>query len=213
MTKPKRKPDVSQDLNITEDGQCLICPTPREWDLLETPYRFHRFLTDVEDSLNLATTEPQCDCLPTLRQLVRKLVLNSYWLRTQRPKPSLTSPTAILNLYDEIGYPLTVQIETLVPGAISPIHNHGTWGIVAVLQGQEKNTLWQRVPEPAFPDRITCVAEKILECGDVISFVPGAIHGIQAIGEKPLVTFNLYGETQRKQRFEFDPSTHRAKHY
>jgi len=43
-----------------------------------------------------------------------------------------------LNLYDEIGYPLAMQIETLQSGAKSNIHNHGTWGIVAILEGQEK---------------------------------------------------------------------------
>jgi len=204
---------VSKDWIITEAGQCQICPTPRAWDLLETPYRFYRFLTEVEDSLKQISPEQQGDCLPTLHQLVRKLVLNSYWLQTQRPTPHPTMTTAILNLYDEIGYPLTVQIETLLPGATSPIHNHGTWGVVAVLQGQEKNTLWRRTPEPESPDKIVWVTEKIVEDGDIVSFVPGAIHCVQAVGEKPLVTFNLYGETQPQYRFEFDPIAHGAKHY
>ena len=202
-----------QDWIVEEDGHCQACSTPREWDLLETPYRFHRFLTEMEDVLKQATTPHQCDCLPALRRLVRKLLLNSYWLQTRRPEPSLNTDIAILNLYDEIGYPLTVQVEMLMPGAMSSIHTHGTWAIVAILQGQEKNTLWRRVPELALPHKITCVEEKILDYGDVISFTSEAIHSIQAVGEKPLVTFNLYGETARKQRFEFNPITHRAKHY
>ncbi|MGP1387739.1 MAG: cupin [Thainema sp.] len=202
-----------KDWLVTETGQCQPCPTAREWDLLETPYRFHRFLTEVEDTLNQATTEHQCDCFPELRRLVRKLVLNSYWLHTQRPEPSPGTGTAILNLYDEIGYPLTVQVETHKPGTQSSIHNHGTWGIVAILQGQEHNRLWQRTPEPECPDKVSPVEEKILAVGDVISFTPAAIHSVQAIGEEWLVTFNLYGETHSQQRFEFDPITYRAKHY
>lgn len=204
---------MSQDWNVTAEGQCRPCPTPREWDLLETPYRFHRFLTQVEDALKQAITDHQCECLPDIRRLVRKLVLNSYWLQTQRPEPDSKTASAFLNLYDEIGYPLTVQIETLVPGAESSVHNHGTWGVVAVLQGQEKNTLWQRTPDPILPDKIKWVAERTLAYGDVISFVPEAIHRIQAVGKEPLVTFNLYGETESKQRFEFDPTTHQAKRY
>lgn len=204
---------MSKDWIVTEDGQCQPCPTPREWDLLETPYRFYCFLAQVDEGLKQAKTEHQCDCLPILRKLVRKLVLNSYWLQTQRPEPTTTGETAILNLYDEIGYPLTVQIEMLSPGATSSIHNHGTWGIVAVLQGQEKNTLWRRTPEPEFPDKVSPIEEKTLSYGDVISFVPEAIHSIQAIGNEPLVTFNLYGETERKKRFEFDANTYKAKNY
>ncbi|MBE9101277.1 cupin [Vacuolonema iberomarrocanum] len=204
---------MSQDWSVTEDGQCQPCPTPRDWDLLETPYRFYRFLTEVEDSLNQATTVHQCECLPDIRRLVRKLVLNSYWLQTQRPEINPAAEAAFLNLYDEIGFPLTVQVETHVPGAKSSIHNHGTWGIVAVLQGQEKNTLWKRSPEPEWSNKVVCVAEQTLTQGDVVSFVPAAIHSIQAIGEEPLVTFNVYGETESKERFEFDPITHQAKNY
>lgn len=202
-----------KDWIVTETGECCHCPKPREWDLLETPYYFHRFLTEVEDVLKQATTEHQCECLPQLRHLVRKLTLNSYWLQTRRPEEPQTTDMAILNLYDEIGYPLTIQIESLAPGARSSIHNHGTWGVVAVLQGQEKNIFWRRTPRPTFPDQITPVTETILSCGDVISFTPEAIHSIQAVSEELLVTFNVYGETHRKQRFEFDAIAHQAKNY
>lgn len=202
-----------KDWIVTNDGQCSACPTPRDWDLLETPYRFHRFLTDMEDVLKQSQVVDAGGCLPDLRRLVRKLVLNSYWLQTQRPNLTPPAETAILNLYDEIGYPLTVQIETHLPGTKSPVHNHGTWGIVAILQGQENNTFWQRSPTSAQPDKIAQIAAKTLVYGDIISFTPAAIHSIRAVGEEPLVTFNIYGETHSKQRFEFDPIAHTAKHY
>lgn len=204
---------TGQDWMVGETGQCQLCSTPREWNLLETPYYFHRFLTETEDVLKQSTTADQCDCLPQLRRLVRKLVINSYWLQTQRPESSSLREVATLNLYDEIGYPLTVQIETYQRGAQSSIHNHGTWGIVTILQGLEKNMLWQRTPEPQFPDKIIPVEEKILGVGDVISFTPTAIHSIEAMGEQELVTFNLYGETNGKQRFQIDPITYHAKPY
>jgi predicted metal-dependent enzyme (double-stranded beta helix superfamily) len=114
-------------------------------------------------------------------------------------------------LYDEIGYPLTVQIATYLPGIRSSIHNHGTWGVVTVLKGEEKNTLWRRVPTPEFPDWVEPTAEAIVLPGDIISFTPGAIHCIEAQGDEPTVTFSLYGETHHSQRFEFDPVAHTAK--
>ncbi|MEM9119785.1 MAG: cupin [Cyanobacteria bacterium P01_F01_bin.56] len=204
----------SQDWYAIATGDCQPCKTPRDWDLLETPYRFYRFLMDVEDVLKpFPTVEKQLQGLSDLRQLVRKIVLNSYWLRTQKPNLFDTADIAILNLYDEIGYPLTVQIETIQPGAQSPIHNHGTWGIVAIIEGQKKTTFWHRTPEPNWPDKITPVADRILTSGDVISFLPDAIHHIQALGEALLVTFNMYGETHSKHRFEFNAITHTARHY
>jgi predicted metal-dependent enzyme (double-stranded beta helix superfamily) len=228
---------ANRDWLVTESGHCQPCATPREWDLLETPYHFYRFLTETEDALKESTTVEQCECLPTLRYLVRKLMVNAYWLRafsegaapTQSPEvnfptasPSIpssslpisqSSGTTLLNLYDEVGYPLTVQLETHLPGTISPIHCHGTWGIVAILQGQERNILWKRQPESASSDKIVRVDEKTLNYGDIISFVPAAIHSIESVGPEPLITFNLYGETNLKQRFEFDLITDTAKRY
>ena len=200
---------MAQDWMVTDNGQVQACATPREWNLLETPYHFHRFLTQVEDVLKEALDED--NCLPAIRHLVRKLALNSYWLQTQHP--STLSDVAIQTLYDEIGYPLTVQTNTYPPGAVSPVHNHGTWGVVTLLKGQEKNTFWQRTPTPEFKDKVTPVEEKIFHPGDVISFSPGAIHCVEAVGETPLVTFNLYGETHSKERFEFDPKTHQARNF
>ncbi|WP_365974346.1 hypothetical protein [Moorena sp. SIO4G3] len=104
----------------------------------------------------------------------------------------------------------------LSPGAVlvvgvSPIHNHGTWGIVAVISGQEKNTFWRRTDDPDFRDRIEQVGEKILFPGDIISFNSDAIHSVEAMGYEPTITFNIYGETNYEQRFDFDPLTHSAK--
>ena len=200
-----------RDLLVTEAGQWQVCKPAREWDLLRTPYRFHRFLTEVEDLLEAAIDET--DCLPQLWLLVRRLITNSYWLQTQYTEPDPDTGTGIIMLYDEIGYPLTVQITTYLPNTRSAIHNHGNWGIVAVLKGEEKNTIWQRTPVSQFPDWVEPISEVRLLPGDLISFTPGAIHSVEALGDEPTVTFSIYGETHHSKRFEFDSVTRRAKNF
>jgi predicted metal-dependent enzyme (double-stranded beta helix superfamily) len=93
----------------------------------------------------------------------------------------------------------------------SSIHNHGTWGVVAVLKGQEKHTFWRRVPTSEFPDQIEQVGEHILNVGEIISFTPHAIHQVEALGNEPTVSFHLYGDTQPQSRMEFNPITRTAK--
>ncbi|NJK51171.1 cupin [Candidatus Gracilibacteria bacterium] len=197
-----------KDWLVTEEGECQVRPSAREWNLIRNNYYFHRFLTDVVDLLDRVAIEAeQWDYLPQIRTLVRKLLINSYWLKTQYLEPAAQTGISIRVLYDEIGYPLTVQNVTFAPGVISPIHNHGTWGVVAVLQGQEKHTFWRRVNDPKFPNKIEPVGEKIVTAGEIISFVPGAIHQVEAVGDEPVVTFHLYGDTLSKARFKFDPET------
>lgn len=205
---------TQQDWLVTEEGECLSFPSPRQWDLLTqtTQYRLHRFLTELDDIINQAemTGETEVDYLPTLRRLVRKLLLNVYWISKEVPTPTDKTGTAVSLLYDEPGYPLTLQTEIMLPGSSTPIHNHGTWGVVATLQGQQKNVFWKRVPTPKYPENIEKVGERILQPGDVISFTTEAIHHVEVMGDEPIVTLNLYGDTQASRRFKFDVSTHQA---
>lgn len=201
----------SKDWLITGDGQCQACKLVREWELLAENYRLHRFLTEVEDVLNTVAEERRF--LPEIRRLVRRLITNSYWVQSRYLEPCPKTGVSVLLLYDELGFPLTVQTVTFSPGIESPIHNHGTWGVVAVLKGHEKNTFWKRNNDPTFKDRIEPVGEINLMPGDIISFTSDAIHSIKAIGEEPTITFNIYGETRSKERFEFDPITHTAKKF
>lgn len=201
----------NKDLLVTGDGQCQICPSVSEWKLLRENYRLYRFLTEVEDILNQA--ENEYSCLPDLRRLVRQLITNSYWVQSRYLEPCSKTGTSVLMLYDELGFPMTVQTVTFSPGIVSTVHNHGTWGIVAVLKGQEKNTFWKRTNEIEFNAKIEPVGEVTLFPGDIISFTSDAIHCVEALGDEPTITFNIYGETHHKKRFEFDPIAHTAKNF
>ncbi|MBW4586742.1 cupin [Aetokthonos hydrillicola Thurmond2011] len=200
-----------RDWLATGDGQYQACASVRVWDLLRENYRLYRFLTEMEDVLN--DVEDESSRLPEIRMLVRRLILNSYWVQSQYLEPRPTTGTSVLLLYDELGFPFTVQTVTFAPGTVSTIHNHGTWGVVAVLKGQERNVFWKRNPIPDCQDKIERTGELTLFPGDIISFSGDAIHSVEAVGEEPTVTFNVYGETSPKDRFEFDIATHTARKF
>lgn len=206
---------MKADWLIKENGVCSLCKSVREWDLLAEEYRLYRFLTEVEDTIRLAAAEgiDEESSLSGLRMLVRKLILNCYTVKTRLPEPNQKTGISIVMLYDELGFPMTIQTEMNLPGTTSPIHNHGTWGIVAVLQGKQKNTFWKRVPTTDFPDRVERVGERTIEPGEIISFTTGAIHSIEAVGDEPTVTLNLYGETHGDQRFQFNIDKQTAKYF
>jgi predicted metal-dependent enzyme (double-stranded beta helix superfamily) len=116
-------------------------------------------------------------------------------------------------LYREHEFPLTVQMVGWLPGRTSTIHNHGSWGIVALVGGQERNRLWRRDPQPDQPDRLELVDEVILNPGDVVALTANAIHSVEALGNEPTVSFNLYGVTNFNDRYEFDLETQTAKRF
>jgi predicted metal-dependent enzyme (double-stranded beta helix superfamily) len=200
-----------RDWFVTKDGDYQACKSVRVWDLLRENYRFYRFLTEVEDVIN--DTENENTDLSQIRMLVRRLIANSYWVRSRCLEPDSKTGISVLLLYDELGLPLTVQTVSFAPGTVSNIHNHGTWGVVAVLKGQEKNIVWKRNSHPDSQDKIERVGELTLFPGDIISFAPDAIHSVEAVGDEPTVTFNIYGETKMRERFEFDPVNHTVKNF
>jgi predicted metal-dependent enzyme (double-stranded beta helix superfamily) len=194
---------LQQDWLATEEGLCLPGLTEQQDDEASTkPYRLYRFLTDIEDII-----EQEVDDRLRLQKicpLVRRLLNSCEWLQVNFIPPDPETGWSVQTLYDEPDFPITIQTVVWAPGTVSPIHNHATWGIVALLEGQEKNTFWQRSPTAKSPDRITTASDHLLTAGDILCFLPDAIHQIEAIGTEPTMSFNLYGETNYDQRFEFD---------
>jgi predicted metal-dependent enzyme (double-stranded beta helix superfamily) len=200
-----------KDWLVTGDGQYQACKSKREWDLIRENYRLYRFLTELEDVLS--NVENESERLPDIRMLVRRLIINSYWVGSQNLEPCSKTGTSVSLLYNELGFPFTVQTVAFSPGVVSTIHNHGTWAAIGILKGQEKNTFWRRSYHPDFPDKIEQTGEIILSPGDIIGLTPDAIHSVEAVGDEPTMTFNLYGETKPKERFEFDIASHKAKNF
>ncbi|NJL87997.1 MAG: cupin [Leptolyngbyaceae cyanobacterium SM1_1_3] len=192
-----------------ETGQCesldsLVFEQP------DQTYRLYRFLTELEDIL--AAVPDDYERIRAIAPLVQKLLVSSYWLQMEYHKPS-EQGWAVNFLYREHQFPLTVQMVTWAPKQQSTIHNHATWGIVAMIGGQEKNTLWQRCPSEQQPDKIQLTEERVLQPGDIMAFMPGAIHCVEPVGDEMTVSFNLYGVTDYSQRYQFDPLTQTAKKF
>lgn len=170
---------------------------------LDRPYRLHRLLTDLENLLE-KVADPQAQ-LQQMIPMVRCFLDSAPWLHFDPLQPDPETGWAVLTLYDEPFFPLTVQVVSWAPGMVSSIHNHASWGLVALLDGQEKNELWVRPAEQLLP-----VGDRTLGAGDIITFLPEAIHRVTALGDRPTISFNLYGETNYDRRCEFDPTTHQA---
>jgi predicted metal-dependent enzyme (double-stranded beta helix superfamily) len=190
---------TGKDWFVTNDGQCLPCDVLKL--KLSRPYRLYRFLTDLEDILERINEDRWR--LEAIRPLVRQLLTSSDWLQIPALEPNPETGWEVLTLYDEPFFSLTVQLVAWKPGMTSPIHNHGCWGLVALLSGAEKNTFWQR--SGSRDNRLSLKEELLLTPGDILCLMPDAIHHVEAMGDEPTISFNLYGETNYNQRFEFDP--------
>jgi predicted metal-dependent enzyme (double-stranded beta helix superfamily) len=201
------------DWLVTNESQCV--PLEGRTESIETqiywsnqPYRLHRFLTDVENIIWHESDDRVR--LQKICPLVRRLLNSSEWILSNFSLPDPETGWSVQLHYDEPDFPITVQTVVWSPQSVSPIHNHASWGIVAMLDGQEQNTFWKRSPTPALPERIEQTGSHILAPGDILCLMPEAIHQIEAIGDEPTISFNVYGVTDYDRRFEFNLEQHTA---
>ncbi|AFY57152.1 putative metal-dependent enzyme of the double-stranded beta helix superfamily [Rivularia sp. PCC 7116] len=199
---------MNQDWLLTDDGECEAREVIEETELPENPYRLFRFLTNLEDILQ--NTSDDIQRLEQIRPLVRRLLNSSEWLHYEYLEADADTGWSVTTLYDEPDFPLTVQTVVWLPGSVSPIHNHATWGVVAILSGEEKNIVWKKADNS---ERIEKAGELTLSPGDIISFTGDAIHHVEVVGDEPTVSFNIYGETNYDQRYEFNPINYTATNF
>ena len=174
----------------------------------------HQFLSEILEIVANAPNElEEWNFLPQIRQKVRQLAMNSYWVKTQYSPPDDRTGVNITTLYDEIGYPLTIQNVTTKPGVLSPIHNHGTWGVVFQIRGEERHRFWRCVNPLDKPLKIEPVGKHLLGPGEMLTFHPDAIHQVETVGQEISLYFQLYGDTQPKSRFQFKPETQTARRF
>ena len=195
----------NHDWHVDNHSNCQSIPQGTRPESAVSPYRLYRFLTQLDDIL-LAQESDELR-LAEIRPLVRSFLDESPWMMMQCPAPDPKRGWSVSKLYDDTDYPLTIQLVSWNPGMLSSIHNHGAWGLVAILDGEERNRFWQ--PQ-AVGQPMVQTQETILQPGELITFMPNAIHQIEALGDEPVLSFNLYGETDYKARFKYNAQTSEA---
>ena len=167
------------------------------------------FIADVKATL--ATSDVNDDVLERLAAVMRDLV--------RSPVVDQVHDELAGNIHhgrqsgplytDESG--LTLVRGRFEPDALTPIHNHGSWGIIGVYRGRDRYQIWRRLDDSTDPGsaRVELVEERVLEAGDVAILPPPPqdIHAQQGLDGAPVYEFVLFGaNTMILPRLYFDPA-------
>ncbi len=102
------------------------------------------------------------------------------------------------------------------PEAMTPIHSHGSWGVIGVYQGRDQYQVWRRLDDGtgAGEAQVEMVEERILEPGDAVVLPPPPqdIHAQRGHGGEATYEYVLFGaNTMVLPRLYFDPHAESAK--
>ena len=98
---------------------------------------------------------------------------------------------------------LVAVFETGVP---APVHNHGTWAVVGVDSGRERETWFRRLDDGSSPGRADLeVDHSWVNTPGTVTIAPdGTIHTVEAIDGEDAVSIHIYGTdivTQERSTF------------
>ena len=109
--------------------------------------------------------------------------------RAIREEPMVSQAGSSQSLHSEPG--LTVLHTVVNPGFASPPHNHRTWAVIGVYEGQEDNTFYRLVDGSR---RIEEIGRRNLRQGEVLTLGIEAMHKIANSGSNKLIALHVYGK-------------------
>jgi len=154
-----------------------------------------------------ATSDPG-EIAARVRPLARDLALARTWLQPRHYECDAEQGFGVHVLHEEADHTLFVIAAAWLPGRGVAPHNHGTWAVVAGVDGPERNTFWKRLDDRARPGyaKIATVAEKDFGPGDVLTLLPDAIHSVRNDTAAVTVSLHVYGyNLNMSGRLQFDP--------
>lgn len=110
---------------------------------------------------------------------------------------------------------LTLMDAKFGPEAITPIHNHNSWGIIGVYRGRDRYQVWRRLDKGLGEGDavVELIEERILLPGDVVILPPPPqdIHAQQGYDGETAYELVLFGNNPvGKPRLYFEPEHHSA---
>jgi predicted metal-dependent enzyme (double-stranded beta helix superfamily) len=145
-----------------------------------------------------------------VRPLALNLAASRSWVETRHYRCDPDQGFGAHLLHEEPDHSLAVIAGAWLPGRGAPPHNHGTWGLVAGVDGSERNTFWTRLDDGSHPGhaRIRWQAERVLGPGDVMTFQPDSIHSVVNENDRVSLSLHVYGmHVNHTNRAQFDPAT------
>jgi predicted metal-dependent enzyme (double-stranded beta helix superfamily) len=141
------------------------------------------------------------DCVLALAPLMLELIdLAGTFLQPQHYRSSDVGYTRNL-IYDAPDASLSLYAIVWLPGQWTPVHDHGSWGVVGVIEGILEERSYVRLsPDRGADEEINLArgGTVLLRHGAVTSFVPNPDHihvtGVPAERSRA-VTLHLYGRT------------------
>jgi len=164
-------------------------------------YTLESFISDCEDQA--ATHKEPADTVRAITPLMHRLLCGSRDFLRPAHFQSEPGHYARNLVYDAEGSGLSLYTLVWLPGQWTPVHDHGTWGVVGVVEGLLEEQNYMRLDADQAPGRHAGIELRrgglvLLSPASISTFVPNPdhIHKTGCAADRPrCVSLHLYGRT------------------
>lgn len=103
-----------------------------------------------------------------------------------------------------------------LPGQTTPIHDHLTWAMVGLYDGEEHESIYRRTDDHSNPNMamLEKVSEQINGKGHITTLGEAGIHRIDNVSNLPSRSIHVYGiDIGAAERHSYDPVTGRVSRF
>jgi 3-mercaptopropionate dioxygenase len=175
--------------------------------VLQATYSLVQFDQDVDAVVREYSTESEV--LVHLKPLLSKLITTQSSLPAEAFAPRKDRfAMNLLHMPEDQAFSIIGGVWH--PGQTTPIHDHLTWALIGVYDGEEREALFRRTDDGSNPKvaRIERVSEKVHQKGHVTVLGHSGIHRVDNISLKPTLSVHVYGrDIGSTERHSYDPVT------
>ena len=169
-------------------------------------YSISNLAVDLRSAIGEAGDER--DILSRVRPLAQRAALSKdSWLEERFYGADPQQGFGVHLLHEDPGHGLTIFAVSWLPNRGAPPHDHGTWAVIAGVDGPEKNEFFERLDDRSRPGHaeLKKVGEKVFRVGDVLAMRTGQIHSIWNESSSTSLSLHIYGRNiQFTGRSQFD---------
>jgi len=97
-----------------------------------------------------------------------------------------------------------------LPGQTTPIHDHLTWAMVGLYEGEERESVFRRTDDRSNPKmaKLDLASERVNTRGHITTLGGAGIHRIDNVSARPSKSIHVYGlDIGNAERHSYDPAT------
>ena len=148
------------------------------------------------------------DIIAAVRPLARRAALaRDSWFDQHMYQTDEVQGYGVHTLHEKPDHSLAVFVVSWLPDRGAPPHDHGTWAVVVGVEGDERNTFYERTDDRSRTGhaQLRKIGEKVFGVGEVVGMPTGVIHSVWNDSKTASVSLHIYGmHINHTERSKFD---------